>query len=483
VVLGGLAAWAVLYPTTKTARLEFRLDFEGIQEGEYPNGTKFSVEDLLSEPVLRRVWVENDLQRYGKFEKFRSTLFVTSSNRALEMLEAEYRSRLADTKLPPVDRQRIEREFREKAAALRTSTFALTISRQERLREMDRALLEKVLRSVLGAWAEDAAKTRGALKYDIPTYSKAILQKELLDSEDYLIAVDMLRTKVNRVIKSVDDLLEVPGIQVIRLPETGVSLPEVRVRLEDLNNFRIAPAVGLIRSTGLSKSPASTLLYVENRLFEVNLEQTLAADRERKMKESFEVYLGTERRPAQKSGPGAETLPGMGREAGTTAVIPQFGETFIDRIMELANRNSDVTFRQDLTERMIKAGLEQVSAAKEAAYYRELQAAFRGGMRSSGDSAARTAAAQEVERRFTTAATELEKNLDDIQALYGLVSERNLRPASALFSTESPMKLVSTSAFSVTRFAALAVLFVVFVTCAVAAWALFRVRVLGARGV
>jgi hypothetical protein len=93
-LVAGLALWAVFYPTDKTASLEFRVDFDGIQDGKYPNGTKFSVEDILSEPVVRRVFDENGLQKYEKYEKFRTSLVVTSINRDLDILELEYRTRL-----------------------------------------------------------------------------------------------------------------------------------------------------------------------------------------------------------------------------------------------------------------------------------------------------------------------------------------------------------------------------------------------------
>lgn len=475
-VVAGLALWAVFYPTEKTASLEFRLDFDGAEDGKYPNGTKFSVEDIISEPVVRRVFDENGLQKYMTYEPFRTSLVVTSRNRELDTLEWEYRARLSDTKLPSTDRQRLEREFREKTAAAKTSTFTLTMFRRERLREMDGALMEKVLRGILAAWADDAARIRGAMKYDIPMYSVAMLQKEFLQSEDYIIGIDMLRNKVNRVILSVSQLMKVPGIQVLRIPGSGASLPEVRVRLEDLIQFRIAPTIGIIRVSGLSRDPAAAMRYLESRLFEMGLDQTLAQDRERKAREALEVYIGTEKRAGGTSTGRGEGLTTSGREPGTAAVIPQFGESFIDRLMTLANRNSDVAFRQDLTERMISAGLTQMAAARETAYYKDLPSSFRGVRKSGTDGASRSVVLKDIEARFASASAELEKSLDEIRQLYELVSARNLRPASALYSTERPMSMNSISAFSVYRFLALGLLFVGFAGFVAVAGALLHTR-------
>jgi hypothetical protein len=485
VVVAGLGLWSYYYPVQKKATLDFRIDFDGIQDGKYPNGSKFSVEDLLSEPILRRVYDENGLQKYTGFQKFHEAVFVTSSNRALELLEMEYRGRLADAKLQPIDRQRIEREFHEKAGALKISTFHLTLIRSERLREMDASLMEKVLRGILNGWADDAAKTRGALKYDLPIYSRTMIRKEEMQSQDFLIGIDMLRTKVNRVVSSVDELLKVPGIQLFRLPGAGMSLPEIRFRLVDINNYQIGTALGVIREMGISKglSPA-TRRYVDNRLFEVSLDLTMAQERERKLREAFDTYVRAETPGATLGkGPGAEGSAGAGRESGTAAVIPQLGESFIDRLMQLGNRTTDVGFRQDLTERIIAAGTQQVAYAKEVAFYKDIQSAFRRtAPRLDKGTSAYANAAKQIESGLASAAEELGKALDDIQAIYDLISARNLRPASFLYTVEAPAIIDSTSAFSFSRYLALGVLFVGFAGCAAAAGALVHARLRAGRG-
>ncbi len=480
-LLYGIALWAVVYPTQKTATLRFQLTFDGADDLKYPNGTRFSVEDMLSAPVLRRVYDANDLKKYSTFEAFRSSLFVTSVNLQRERLELEYKARLSDSKLMAMERNRLEREFSDKAAALKSSSYSIILVRNERLKEMNRVLVDKVLRGVLNEWAEDAAKVRGALRYNLPVFSKALIQKDILKSEDYLVGVDMLRTKISRVIGSIDQLMKIPGIQVIRLPESGVSLPEIRIRLEDLVSSRVAPLVGLIRAKGVTKDADLTILYIQNRLFEVRLDDTAALEREKKVKSGFEVYLGSERKAAGAAaakGAQGDSSAGSNRDLGAAAVIPQFGETFLDRIMQLGNRSSDVVFRQDLTERIIAAGFLQVDYGKETAYYKDLEEAFKGSAKRTSDDAARTATVQEVERRFAQAIEEAERNVDAIQALYELISARNLRPQSLLYSVQGGASFTTTNSFSPRRYVGISVLAVFFVgiVAAAAALAFDRIR-------
>ena len=482
-VLAALVVWVIglaartLYPTVNTASLEFHVDFDGAGNGLYPNGAKFSTEDFFSEPVIRRVFNENGLERYTTYEKFRTSLVVSSVNPDREVLEAEYRSRLSDPKVQLLDRLKLEREFREKTDALKTSTFKLTMVRKERLREMDRVLAEKALRDILAAWADDAAKIRGALQYDLPIYSPAMLQKEFLETEDYLISADLLRRKVVRVTSSIDQLMKVPGIQVFRIPGSGASLPEVRLRMEDIGTFRIGPTLSLIRATGLSRNPAATIRYIEDRLFDTIRAQKLAQDQEGKVRDGLEAYIRTEKSATSRpAGAGGEGTSGGGRELSGGTVIPQLGESFIDRLMNLSDSKGDKGFRKDLTERMISSGLQQAQQTSEVSYYRELQTAFKGGRKSAGDAAT----LQEIQTRFSAIIAEMEKSLKEIQQLYEMISARNLRPASALFGVEKPMAMGSKRAFSFTRFLGLGILFVGFVGFLAAVGALLHARFGGA---
>lgn len=51
---------------------------EGAADGEYPNGAKFSREEIIATPVLMRVYETNDLEQYGGFGEFASAFLVES---------------------------------------------------------------------------------------------------------------------------------------------------------------------------------------------------------------------------------------------------------------------------------------------------------------------------------------------------------------------------------------------------------------------
>ena len=124
----------------------------------------------------------------------------------------------------------------------------------------------------------------------------------------------------------------------------------------------------------------------------------------------------------------------------------------------------------------ITAGLAQADSEKETAFYKELEMAFKSGLRPGPDSAVRANALREAEVRFASSAEELEKALDNIQAVYELVSARNLRPASFLYTVERPAVIYSMNTFAVSRYSVFSVLFIGLVGFAAAAGALVHAR-------
>src|SRR4051794_34857392 len=90
IILLSLAAVAVGYlivalaiyiqtPSQRVTTMTFRLEFEGAERGEYPNGTKFSSAEIISTPVLLKTFNRNGLSQFTTFSKFARSVFVLES--------------------------------------------------------------------------------------------------------------------------------------------------------------------------------------------------------------------------------------------------------------------------------------------------------------------------------------------------------------------------------------------------------------------
>ena len=328
-VVAMLAAY-VFQAVERLGTLEFRLLFEGASQGEYPNGTPFSSAEITSTPVLTEVFEMNDLEGYGSYEDFKNSIFVLQSNPELERLSYEYQAKLAASGLSPVDRASIEEEFQTRRDSLTDPRFSLNWRGDARVAEMPPSLASKVLDDTLATWARQADERKGALRYNIPVFSKNILRRDLLEGEDYITGIDILRAQVGRIITNIDEIGTLPGSAVIRLDDGRTSLAEIRVNLEDVLRFRIQPLVGMVRMTGLSRDPELLVrYYIDDQLFQISLERAEAEKRVVAIQQSLRAYMLQRGAVPQAGSGGAIPRPAPGGEA----MMPQLGESFLDRLV------------------------------------------------------------------------------------------------------------------------------------------------------
>jgi hypothetical protein len=126
-LIAAVAAWVYFrQQNNQVVSLEFKLDFEGVDKNEYPNGLRFSTADILSTPVLSGVYEENDLKRYLEFPEFKTGLTIFQTNDELKFLEYEFASKLSNTKLNLEERDRLEAEFLEKKKNALVPIYTIT---------------------------------------------------------------------------------------------------------------------------------------------------------------------------------------------------------------------------------------------------------------------------------------------------------------------------------------------------------------------
>jgi len=82
---------------------------------------------------------------------------------------------------------------------------------QERLKTLPRELMNKCCSTSSRLGRKQADERKGAMKYDVSVLSAAILPRNLLEQEDYLVAIDILRAKTARVLATIDEIAELQG--------------------------------------------------------------------------------------------------------------------------------------------------------------------------------------------------------------------------------------------------------------------------------
>jgi hypothetical protein len=438
-IIGVLAAY-LRAPTERVASLGFRLTFDGVDKGEYPNGVKFSTSEIISTSVLSDVFAANNLDRYfGNVENFKNSVFMMESNPDVKLLDDEYQATLADTKLTPVDRARVEAEYREKRKSLTAPIYSLNLRRQERAVVMPTTLTEKVLNDILANWAQQADQRKGVLKYNISVYSRNVVQADFIEGEDYIVGVDILRAKVERILASIDQIAKLPGASVIRVGPERISLGEIQVNLDDILRFKLQPLVGIIRQTGFSKDARLLRSYLENQLFQIKLEREEELKKTSTLQDSLRAYMMEKGTVAVQGGQQGGTGSAAARAQGgleTPALIPQLGESFLNRLVALSTENNDVKYRQELTDKIIAEGMATAILDKETMYYQDLMTSVKDIRTTISNQASseNSPEIQQIKMRAKVAMDGVLKALDQINEVYKEVSAQNLNPRTMLFT-------------------------------------------------
>ena len=285
----------------------------------------------------------NDLERYGSYEDFKSSIFVLQSNPGLDLLSYEYQARLAAAGLSPVDRACIEEEFRTRWERVTDPRFSLNLREDARVAPMPPSLATKVLDDTLATWARQAGERKWALRYNVTVFSKNVLKPDLIDLEDYITAIDILRTQVRRIIAHIDEIATLPGAAVIRIGDARLSLLEIHTYLEDILRFKLQPLIGMIRQRELSKDPRLLALYVDNQLFQIKLAREEAQKRVTAVQESLCGYVLQKGAVAVPEAGSAGARPGVAPPGETATMMPPPGESFLDHLVELPTMGSAMT--------------------------------------------------------------------------------------------------------------------------------------------
>ncbi len=433
IVVLGVWLWS---PTDRVASLQFRLLFEGAAQNRYPNDTPFSPTEIVGAPVVAAVFKANDLQRFGKYEDFKDALFVQQSNPELDLLAYEYQAKLADAKLTPVDRARIEAEFKSKREALLNPSFSLSLRRSERFTVLPRELAQKVLTDTLAAWAQQTEVRKGLLKYPVPILSSRVLSPASLDNDDYLVAADLLRTKAVRIIDAIDELQKIPGALTLRTA-SDVSLAEIRATLEDTLRLDLKPLLGIIRSEGIAKNPRLLSLYASNMVFQLRLDKQETEGRAQALQTSLREYMA---QTAPRAGGGSEaSATGGGRQGRTDSpsLMPQLSESFLDRLkgMSVLAQAGEMEYRRKLTDRVIAETRKVATFDKELLYYEDLTRALQGaGNRPAGT----PEMVAMIKGRSQTALAVITKATNELSDFYTALSTHDLIPEARLYAITGP---------------------------------------------
>lgn len=416
----------VTAPSEIVTSQPFRLDFEGATVGRYPNGTKFTPSEIVSAPILARVYEANELGRFLPFVVFTKSVYVVEANPAMERLTREFQARLADPKLSPLDRDRIVREFESRKESISKNEYSLNFSAARPEHRPPSGTVKKVLSDILREWAAYAAREQRVLQYQVAVLSPNMVPAAQDHSPNFIRRVLTLRSGIYRIQDNIQQIERLPGGKMARTASDQLTLNDIRLNLEDIVRFRLEPLVPAIRASGLIPNMAEAISFAHAQLAHDERYLTLARARAEVIRQSIITYAG-----GATDGPGSAD-PATVRADGVQtrdAVTPQLSENFLDRLIAMTEASADMTYRQRLVDEYRDAAIAVTPYEATVAYHREMLAQLRNAPSGGG-----TVSAAEVEQQLTAIQGEVHLALRKLNELYATIS-KSLQPDKYMFST------------------------------------------------
>ncbi len=399
--------------------------------------------------MLDQVFDTNKIQDFCARNDFRSAFFVAQRSSELQLIDSDYQARLADTRLTAVDRQRLLDEYRARRSSAPLQ-YGVTFIRPTACRTLPTAVAIKMLDDVLLTWASDAESKRGVLKQRVKVLTPNVFDVATIGRQSLFVRANLVWTNLDRVIRNVGEVELLPGAELVRFGEQGVSLAEVKARMEDLQHAHLE---ALMMSVGAERDRDS-VRWVEDALATATSQQQVAQNRARANLDALREYSGVAPQPTTSRGD-SQRSPGG---ADVQSLTPQIDRTFIDRILEMSALNT--VFRQELTRAMVKATLEAVDYETIVNHYKQLLA----GLKSGGTGSSSV----ELGSRLDEIVGEGKDLTRQFDGLYDEWSRVAFRPGPAMYRTEKPGAVAVVRSFTLASYApAIALVFLVSLMLAV----------------
>jgi hypothetical protein len=238
-LIGGgafLTKW-LANPSAATASIEVRFNFPSIQNGTYPNGQTFSLNDMVAPTILNKVYDKQQVEQLGiDRNDFISAIQVIpfAVNRAF--IDAKFKAPLSNSKLAPAEIDELNANY-AKALTVASLRFAKITLRVDSSITIPANVLHAILIAIPETWAKESIENYGVL--DIAIARPGQLDRSLIDDYEYIVAAQYLDDHLRYITESAETLQDDDIGKLQKDSETGSNIAEVLKELKNLKTFHV----------------------------------------------------------------------------------------------------------------------------------------------------------------------------------------------------------------------------------------------------
>jgi tetratricopeptide (TPR) repeat protein len=425
VTVGFVTFWAYKHladPVRYTYSKPIQLVFKGVDAGQYPNGSNFRMADVIAPSVLHQVYQDNRLEEFDLSQETFQRAFTVSPYAADEAFILAKHSGVLDNK--KASAQEIEaaqaalkqelNQARNRALQIRFSPVGIALPD---------TVITKVLEDVARVWAEKAIQERGVLELDISLNTHRLFSAEQLAALDYPIAVILLRERAQMLERNIRNVQSLPNALSARDHESQVSLNDVDQKLEEIRNYELDMLEALVLQRMVYRDLDTTVLYLKERMKKLIERKDSNERKAQAIRQSLQDYIARYQiNESPSNNAGASNNNG-------TAMVPQIGDKFMDRLVSMVQEGSDLKYRQALNDRATEFELDVIALDTDI---QRLQRQI-DNLTGKGDKTPSTEHTPRIERLMLSIFDRLKEHALTVERIYAQLGRENLSSDGRLY--------------------------------------------------
>lgn len=236
VICALLVVARLIYAPPMTAYSEVvSFTFPQSEKGKYPNGSDFSVSDLVNRTVLESVWRENKLESQGmSLADLEAAVSIVPYADNEMFIRSKYQGMLARKNLSTADISSMERDFRLELEghAKKNALLSLTLPFSS---SISGSLAIKIIRDIPETWSKQAIQQLGVVS--MPVADGEAVKDEVLKKGSPFQIVDYFYKSADGLALTLNRISAYPGGDTLKDPETGLSVEDLKHQVAELNRY------------------------------------------------------------------------------------------------------------------------------------------------------------------------------------------------------------------------------------------------------
>ncbi|TPE54302.1 hypothetical protein FJM67_04980 [Maribrevibacterium harenarium] len=432
-LLGFLAGGAVFLkswmaqPLENQAAVELRFNFNGVQDGRYPNGQPFSINDIISTNVLNKVFEQKNLAQYGLTQQdFASAVSIAPFSTNREFIEARFKDALSAKNITPAEIAELNDNYSRELNASTRRFAKLSLSLPASV-AISTSTQVDILGAIPQTWANEAVESYGVL--NISNAKPNEFDSGLVEGYEYLISTRYLADYLD-MLKGILKTLAADDVARLQVdPETGATVSTLENDLGDVKAFHLDVLTRAFSISPVAKDLNEAKFYLNNEILSKEEQLDETQRRAVVLQDAYNRYINGEQ---------DLKMPGAASSASQN-ITAQYGDEFLTRLMSIGDQLSDAKFKQALLNRSLELRLEAENISTDISRLKRNLAQFdqaKNQTTSDIDEA-------RVRKEISYVSEKLQSTKASIERIAALRADRILGQSSSLYALNSEPVVVN----------------------------------------